>query len=52
MRYERNLIAHGVWMVDNKGRPLVVWHSKFLESDDFIGAEYFDYARIVSRAVV
>jgi hypothetical protein len=45
MRAERNLIAHGVWMVDQNGRPLVVWHSKFLESDDFVGAEYFDYKR-------
>jgi hypothetical protein len=28
---ERNLIGHGVWMWANEGRPLVVWHSKFLE---------------------
>jgi hypothetical protein len=45
LRQERNLIAHGVWMVSNDDRPMVLWHSKFLESDDFVGAEYFDYAR-------
>ena len=31
---ERNLIGHGVWMWTNEERPLVVWHSKFLEEDN------------------
>ncbi len=42
---ERNLIGHGVWMWTNEERPLVVWHSKFLEENDWIGAEFFDWAR-------
>jgi hypothetical protein len=25
--------------------PLVVWHAKLLESDDWLGAEYFDWPR-------
>ena len=41
---ERNLIVHGVWMVDCNGRPIVVWH-KFLESDNYFTGEYFDYRR-------
>jgi hypothetical protein len=42
---ERNLIGHGVWMWTNEDRPLVVWHSKFLEENDWIGAEFFDWVR-------
>jgi hypothetical protein len=42
---ERNLIGHGVWMWTDEGRPLVVWHSKFLEEADWIGAEFFDFTR-------
>ena len=42
LRTERNLIVHGVWAVANDGRPLVIWHGRFLECDDFIGAEYFE----------
>ena len=42
---QRDLIAHGVWMVDHTYRPIVVWHSKMLESDEFVVGEYFDYAR-------
>jgi hypothetical protein len=42
---ERNLIGHGVWMMADDGRPLVVWHAKFLESNDWVGAEYFDWPR-------
>jgi hypothetical protein len=45
LRNERNLIAHGVWMVDDDFRPLVVWHRKFLESEEYVTGEYFDYTR-------
>jgi hypothetical protein len=45
LQTERNLIGHGVWMVTDDGRPLVVWHAKFLESADWVGAEYFDWRR-------
>jgi hypothetical protein len=50
MRRERNLIAHGVWTMrfggDSQGEtatppeglPMVPWHSKMLESDDFVTA--------------
>jgi hypothetical protein len=56
-RQERNLIAHGVWSVrfggDTPGEtavpptglPMVLWHSKMLESDDYVTAESFDYWR-------
>ena len=42
---ERNIIGHGVWMWTSEERPLVVWHSKFLESADWVGAEFFDFSR-------
>lgn len=42
---ERNIIGHGVWMWTNTDRPLVVWHAKFLEEADWVGAEFFDFAR-------
>ncbi len=42
---ERNLVSHGVWMIASDGRPLVVWHAKFLESPDWVGGEYFDWDR-------
>jgi hypothetical protein len=57
MRQERNLIAHGVWMMrfggnsagelaaPPTGLPMVLWHSKMLESEDFVTAESFDYWR-------
>lgn len=45
LRKERNLIGHGVWMIASDSRPLVVWHAKFLESADCVGAEYFDWTR-------
>jgi hypothetical protein len=57
LRQERNLIAHGVWTMrfggDSAGElaapptglPMVLWHSKMLESDDFVTAESFDYSR-------
>lgn len=54
LRQERNLIAHGTWSVtfggetsatDPGGLPMVLWHSKMLESDDFVTAESFDYWR-------
>jgi hypothetical protein len=45
---ERNLIGHGVWMWTSEERPLVVWHSKFLESEDWVGAEYYDWSRFDS----
>jgi hypothetical protein len=51
---ERNLIGHGVWLWTNEDRPLVVWHSKFLDEVDWVGAEYFDWTRFdffMARAV-
>ena len=42
---ERNLIGHGVWLIDSEDRPFVVWHAKFLESNDFTAGEYFDWHR-------
>lgn len=57
LRQERSLIAHGTWSVrfggdtpgetapDPEGLPMVLWHSKMLESDDFVTAESFDYWR-------
>ena len=57
IRRERNLIAHGVWTMrfggDSQGEkatppeglPMVVWHSKMLESDDFVTAESFGFWR-------
>lgn len=57
LRQDRNLIAHGVWSVrfggettgeqgpNAEGLPMVLWHSKMLESDDFVTAESFDYWR-------
>ena len=42
---ERNIIGHGVWLWADVKRPLVVWHAKFLEDPDEIGAEYFDFGR-------
>jgi hypothetical protein len=45
LRDERNLIAHGVWMIASNGRPVVVWHRKFLESEPYVTGEYFDYRR-------
>jgi hypothetical protein len=41
---ERNLIAHGFWAVNEEGRPVVLSH-KFLKSEDYVIAEFFDYAR-------
>lgn len=40
---ERNLIAHGVWMVAD-GRPFVVWH-KFIEDEAGVIGEWFDEER-------
>jgi hypothetical protein len=42
---ERNLIGHGVWLWTSEERPLVIWHSKFLEDAEWVGAEFFDYTR-------
>ena len=42
---QRNLIAHGAWMVDGNGIPVVVWHSKMLENDDEVGGELFPYEK-------
>jgi hypothetical protein len=65
LRQERNLIAHGVWMMrfggDTPGEtaapptgvPMVLWHSKMVESEDFVTAESFDYwkfERFMKRA--
>ncbi|WP_038965599.1 hypothetical protein [Bradyrhizobium diazoefficiens] len=55
MRQERNLIAHGCWMVRFCGQspgekadppvglPHVLWHSKMLENGTDVVAEAFDY---------
>ena len=45
LKWDRNLIAHGVWMIDDEGVPWVVWHSKFLEDDNNVVGEMFDHAR-------
>jgi hypothetical protein len=45
LQNERNLIGHGVWMIASDGRPLVVWHAKFLDSADWVSGEYFDWHR-------
>src|SRR5690349_20658278 len=57
LRQDRNLIAHGVWMMRfggdtpsetataPTGIPMVLWHSKMVESEDFVSAESFDYWR-------
>ena len=42
---ERNLIAHGIWMIDENGLPHVTWHSRYLESDDYAVVEAFNYER-------
>jgi hypothetical protein len=41
---ERNLIAHGFWAVNEEQRPVVLSH-KFLESEDYVTGEFFDYRR-------
>jgi len=41
---ERNLIAHGFWAVGENDRPTVLSH-RFLESEDYVTAEFFDYTR-------
>lgn len=38
---ERNLIAHGSWTINAEGMPIVIWHSKFLEHEDYVGAEQY-----------
>jgi hypothetical protein len=43
LRRQRNLIAHGVRMVDDAGIPHVTWHSHFLESDDYAVVQAFTY---------
>jgi hypothetical protein len=43
---ERNVIAHSVWLWSpSEQRPMVVWHSKFLETDEWVGAEFYDWER-------
>lgn len=46
---DRNLIVHGFWAVDDAhdNRPVVLSH-RFLESEDYVTAEYFDYHRFES----
>jgi hypothetical protein len=43
---DRNLIVHGFWAVDDAldDRPVVLSH-RFLESEDYVTGEYFDYRR-------
>lgn len=43
LRLQRNLIAHGVWMVNDAGIPHVTWHSHFLESDDYAVVRSFSW---------
>lgn len=45
LRNDRNIIGHSVWMVDNSYVPWAVWHSQFLESDDYVVGEQFAYER-------
>lgn len=42
---ERNLIGHGVWMISDDGRPMVVWHARSIELGEGIEAQYFDWER-------
>jgi hypothetical protein len=42
-------------MWTNEERRLIVWNSKFLESPDWVGGEYFDWScfdRFMKRATV
>jgi hypothetical protein len=48
LRRQRNLIAHGVWQVDDAGIPHVTLHSHYLESDDYAVIEEFSYERFAS----
>ena len=57
------MIAQGVWMTQfggklpdgteapdaETGRPIVLWHSKMLESGDFVTAESFDSGGIQTQ---
>lgn len=45
LRRERNLIAHGIWLVDQFGNPQVTWHRRDLESDDYTVVEHFSFER-------
>ena len=45
LKSDRNLIGHGVWMIDDHYVPWVVWHSKFLEDDNYTVGEQFPYER-------
>lgn len=45
LKDDRNLVGHGVWMVDDKWVPWVMWHSRMLESDDLKDCEHFPYER-------
>jgi hypothetical protein len=40
----RNLIAHGCWLMIDGAKPWVVWH-KFIEDDENVVGEYFEKAR-------
>ena len=42
---ERNLIGHGVWMISDDERPMVVWHARSIELGEGIEAQYFDWKR-------
>jgi hypothetical protein len=42
---ERNLISHGVWLWTSEQRPMVVCHAKFLETDEWVGGEFYDWER-------
>ena len=41
---DRNLIAHGSWLMIDGNRPWVVWH-KFIEDDSSVVGEYYEKGR-------
>jgi hypothetical protein len=45
LQEERNLIGHGVLRMSSDGRPIVVWHKRFLERTGKLGAETFGWDR-------
>lgn len=45
LRRERNLIAHGIWLIDQFGNPQVTWPRRDLESDDYTVVEHFSFER-------
>lgn len=52
LRNDRNIIGHSVWMIDDKFVPWAVWHSQFLESDDHVVGEQFNYGRFTEMMTI